>query len=219
MEKINMLIQYSNGNTYVASEQQRQMKQKLYNFYQRSLDIVLAIIGLIIGIPLMFAFGIAIILESRGKIFYSQERMGKNGQVFKVYKLRSMVSDAEKNGPQWASKNDTRVTKVGKVIRKTRIDELPQLVNVLKGEMSIIGPRPERPEFTIQFNQEIPGFFNRLQVKPGLTGWAQVNGGYEMTPSQKLKADMYYINNRNIKLDMMIIVKTVGVLFTGSGAR
>jgi exopolysaccharide biosynthesis polyprenyl glycosylphosphotransferase len=219
MEKINMLVQYSNGNTYVASEQQRQMKQKLYNFYQRSLDIVLAIIGLIIGIPLMFAFGIAIILESRGKIFYSQERMGKNGQVFKVYKLRSMVSDAEKNGPQWASKNDTRVTKVGKVIRKTRIDELPQLVNVLKGEMSIIGPRPERPEFTIQFNQEIPGFFNRLQVKPGLTGWAQVNGGYEMTPSQKLKADMYYINNRNIKLDMMIIVKTVGVLFTGSGAR
>lgn len=112
-----------------------------------------------------------------------------------------------------------RVTKVGSFIRKTRIDEIPQLFNVLKGDMSIIGPRPERPIFTEKFNEEIPGFIDRLQVKPGLTGWAQVNGGYDLTPREKWELDMYYIENRGVKLDTLIILKTIKVILTGDGAR
>ena len=135
------------------------------------------------------------------------------------HKLRSMRTDAEKFGAQWAEKNDPRITKVGKFIRKTRIDEIPQLFNILKGDMSIIGPRPERPEFTQEFNEEIPGFINRLAVKPGLTGWAQINGGYDITPQEKLVEDIYYIENRSILLDFKIILKTVKVVLTGHGAR
>ena len=212
-------------NLYLANTYEEFERQALestggwYDVYQRMMDILLAVIGLVIGIPLMFIAGIAIRLETPGKIFYSQERIGKRCRTFKIYKLRSMVVDAEKNGAQWAQKNDARVTRVGKIIRKTRIDEVPQLLNVIKGEMSIICPRPERPMFTEEFNKEIPGFVNRLQVNPGLTGWAQVNGGYEMTPKEKWEADMYYIQNRNVKLDMQIIAKTVGVVLTGTGAR
>lgn len=130
-----------------------------------------------------------------------------------------MGVNAEKNGAQWATKNDPRVTKVGAFIRKTRIDELPQLFNVLKGDMSLIGPRPERPMFTAQFNEEIPGFIDRLQVKPGITGWAQVNGGYDITPREKLELDRYYINNMSFWLDLKIILKTIKVCITGDGAR
>lgn len=194
-------------------------KASLYDGFQRIMDIFLALIGLIIGIPLMIIFGIAIIIETPGRAIYTQERLGKRGKVFKIYKLRSMVSNAEENGAQWALKNDSRVTKVGSFIRKTRIDEIPQLFNVLKGDMSIIGPRPERPVFTEKFNKEIPGFINRLQVKPGITGWAQVNGGYEITPKEKWELDMYYIENRSIKLDLLIIFKTIKVVLTGDGAR
>lgn len=197
----------------------QETKSNLYDAFQRVMDIFLALIGLIIGIPLMIIFGIAIVVETPGGIFYTQERLGKRGKVFKIYKLRSMVCDAEKNGAQWAAKNDSRVTKVGSFIRKTRIDEIPQLFNVLKGDMSIIGPRPERPIFTKKFNEEIPGFTDRLQVKPGITGWAQVNGGYEITPKEKWELDMYYIKNRSIKLDLFIILKTIKVVLTGNGAR
>ena len=115
-------------------------------------------------------------------------------------------------------KDDPRITKVGRFIRKTRIDEIPQLFNILKGDMSLIGPRPERPQFTEQFNREIPGFINRLAVKPGLTGWAQVNGGYDMTPAEKLVEDIYYIKNRSVLLDFKIIFKTVAVVLTGDGS-
>jgi len=190
-----------------------------YRIYQRTLDIVLSLIGLIIGIPLMIIFGIAIKLETPGPVFYKQERLGKSGKKFQLCKLRSMYVDAEKNGDQWAKKNDDRISKVGRVIRKTRIDEIPQLFNVLKGDMSIIGPRPEREIFYAKFNGDIPGFINRLQVKPGLTGWAQVNGGYDLTPKEKLELDMYYIENRSVKLDMIILLKTVRVVLTGEGAR
>lgn len=191
----------------------------LFDLYQRVLDIIISLIGLIIGIPLMIIFGIFIKIEDKGPITYKQERLGKNGKVFYIYKLRSMRTDAEKFGAKWADKDDPRITKIGKFIRKTRIDELPQLFNILNGDMSIIGPRPERPSFTIQFNKEIPGFINRLAVKPGLTGWAQVNGGYEITPEQKLKEDMYYIKNRSVSLDIKILLMTVKVVLTGDGAR
>ena len=191
----------------------------LFDMYQRVLDIVLSVIGLLIGIPLIVIFGILIKVEDSGPITYKQERLGKGGKRFYIYKLRSMRTDAEKFGAQWAEKDDPRITKVGKFIRKTRIDEIPQLFNILKGDMSIIGPRPERPSFTEEFNQEIPGFIDRLAVKPGLTGWAQVNGGYEITPEEKLIEDIYYIKNRSILLDLKILFKTVKVVLTGDGAR
>ena len=191
----------------------------LFDVYQRVLDIILSVIGLLVGIPLMIIFGILIKIEDNGPITYKQERLGKGGKRFYIYKLRSMRTDAEKFGAQWAEKDDPRITKVGKFIRKTRIDEIPQLFNILKGDMSIIGPRPERPEFTLEFNEEIPGFINRLAVKPGLTGWAQVNGGYDITPKEKLVEDIYYIKNRSILLDFKIILKTVKVVLTGDGAR
>ena len=191
----------------------------MFDVYQRFLDVVLSVTGLLVGIPLMVIFGILIKVEDNGPITYKQERLGKGGKKFYIYKLRSMRTDAEKFGAQWAEKDDPRITKVGKFIRKTRIDEIPQLFNILKGDMSIIGPRPERPSFTMEFNEEIPGFIDRLAVKPGLTGWAQVNGGYEITPQEKLIEDIYYIKNRSILLDLKILLKTVKVVLTGDGAR
>ena len=148
-----------------------------------------------------------------------QERVGLNGQKFIMYKLRSMYLDAEKNGYQWAEKNDPRITKIGHFIRRTRIDEFPQIINIIKGEMSIIGPRPERPEFINEFLKDIPNFNERLAVRPGITGWAQVNGGYELTPKDKLVYDIFYINHESIKLDFLILLKTIKVIFTGHGSR
>ncbi|MFY4775150.1 sugar transferase [Metabacillus sp. RGM 3146] len=195
-------------------------KKTAYNLHgKRILDIVLAFIGLILAAPIILITMIAIKMESPGAALFFQERVGLKGQKFSVVKLRSMRTDAEKNGAQWASKDDPRVTKIGAFIRKTRIDELPQLYNVLKGEMSLIGPRPERPMFTESFEREIPGFSQRLAVKPGLTGWAQVNGGYDISPKEKLQYDLYYISKMDFLLDIKIIFKTIRVIFTGEGAR
>lgn len=195
-------------------------KKYFYEIYKRILDIVSSLLGLIIGLPIMIVVAIIIKVEDRGPIFYTQERLGKNEKKFLVYKMRSMRVDAEKHsGAQWAQKDDPRVTKIGKFIRKTRIDEIPQLFNILKGDMSLIGPRPERPELTYEFNKEIPGFIDRLYIKPGLTGLAQVNGGYDISPKDKLKWDIIYIRNRSLYMDIKIIFKTVGVIFTGDGAR
>ena len=190
-----------------------------YDIFSRILDILLSLLGLTIGIPLIMIFGMLVKLEDGGPIIYKQERLGKDGKIFNLYKVRSMRIDAEKFGVQWAQNNDPRVLKVGKFIRKTRIDEIPQLFNILKGDMSIVGPRPERPMFTMQFNEEIDGFVNRLSVKPGLTGLAQVNGGYEMTPKEKLEWDVKYIKNRSNMLDIEIILKTIKIILTGCGAR
>ncbi|MFC9447532.1 sugar transferase [Bacillus cereus] len=194
-------------------------QSKLYLGSKYILDVIFALLGLIILAPVMLVFSLLIILESPGSPFYLQERLGIRGKRFNVIKLRSMRNDAEKNGAKWAEKNDPRITKIGLFIRKTRIDELPQLFNILKGEMSLVGPRPERPMFTEKFEREIPGFKKRLEVKPGLTGWAQVNGGYEITPREKLRLDIYYINNSSLLLDFKIILKTIKVVCTGDGAR
>lgn len=194
-------------------------KGSLFDAYQRIMDIVLSLIGLVIGIPIILIFGLLIKIEDNGPITYKQERLGKNGREFYVYKLRSMRTDAEKFGAQWAEKDDPRITKIGKFIRSTRIDEIPQLFNILKGDMGIIGPRPERSIFVKEFEEKYEGFVNRLAVRPGLTGWAQVNGGYEIQPDEKLKLDLYYIKNRSFLIDMKIIFLTVKVVLTGEGAR
>ncbi|WP_025038873.1 exopolysaccharide biosynthesis polyprenyl glycosylphosphotransferase [Geobacillus sp. FW23] len=199
--------------------EKEQTKITYYPYIKRCLDIIVSLLALPVAIPIIIIFAVIIKLETPGPAFFLQERVGLHGKYFKVIKLRSMRTNAEKNGAQWAAKNDPRVTRVGAFIRKTRIDELPQLFNVLKGDMSLIGPRPERPMFTAQFNEEIPGFIDRLQVKPGITGWAQVNGGYDITPREKLELDRYYINNMSFWLDLKIIFKTIKVCLTGDGAR
>lgn len=194
-------------------------KMKFYNNIKSCVEFILSFLLLILVIPIIIFACIAIIIEIRVNPFYAQERVGLNGRIFKIYKLRSMYIDAEKDGHKWASENDARITKVGRVIRNTRIDELPQLINILKGDMSIIGPRPERPEFIQEFLKDIPDFNDRLLVKPGITGWAQVNGGYSLTPKEKLVFDKYYIENEGFKLDLLILLKTIIVVFTGDGAR
>nr|WFN99299.1 sugar transferase [Staphylococcus aureus] len=162
---------------------------------------------------------IAIVIDSPGNPIYSQIRVGKMGKLIKIYKLRSMCKNAEKNGPQWADKHDDRITNVGKFIRKTRIDELPQLINVVKGEMSFIGPRPERPEFVELFSSEVIGFEQRCLVTPGLTGLAQIQGGYDLTPQQKLKYDMKYIHKGTLMMELYISIRTLMVVITGEGSR
>ena len=192
---------------------------KYYESIKSSIEFIFSLLLLIITVPICILACIAIYVELRVNPIYKQKRVGLNGRVFKIYKLRSMYIDAEKDGPKWASENDERITKIGRIIRKTRIDELPQLVNILKRDMSFIGPRPERPEFIKEFIKYIPDFNDRLLVKPGITGWAQVNGGYSLTPKEKLEFDKYYIKNRGFKLDLLILIKTIIVIFTRHGAR
>lgn len=192
---------------------------KYYESIKSSIEFIFSLLLLIIAVPICILACIAIYVELRVNPIYIQNRVGLNGRVFKIYKLRSMYIDAEKDGPKWASENDERITKVGRIIRKTRIDELPQLINILKRDMSFIGPRPERPEFIKEFIKYIPDFNDRLLVKPGITGWAQVNGGYSLTPKEKLEFDKYYIQNRGFKLDLLILIKTINVIFTRHGAR
>ena len=192
---------------------------KYYENIKSSIEFIFSLLLLIIAVPICILACIAIYVELRVNPIYTQKRVGLNGRVFKIYKLRSMYIDAEKDGPKWASENDERITKVGRIIRKTRIDELPQLVNILKGDMSFIGPRPERPELIKEFIKYIPNFNDRLLVKPGITGWAQVNGGYSLTPKEKLEFDKYYIRNRGFKLDLLVLIKTIIVIFTRHGAR
>ena len=190
-----------------------------YIILKRILDIILTLLALIPVSILILVFAIIVMLDSKGGPFYSQERVGLMGKNFKVIKLRSMRSDAEENGAQWAEEQDPRTTRVGKFMRNTRIDELPQLFNVLAGQMSLIGPRPERPNFTQQFSEEIEGFEQRLLIKPGLSGYAQVNGGYDITPAEKLELDLYYMKHFSFHIDFSIFIKTIAVIFTGEGAR
>ncbi|WP_334311117.1 MULTISPECIES: sugar transferase [unclassified Staphylococcus] len=199
-------------NTYKAVE-------KWYYPVKRLLDVLMSIVLLYFTFPIMVLFAVLIVIDSFGNPIYKQIRVGKNGKLITIYKLRSMKPNAEHNGAQWAEKDDPRITKVGKFIRKTRIDELPQLINVLKGEMSFIGPRPERPEFVELFSSEIQGFEKRCLVTPGLTGLAQVKGGYDLSPEEKLKYDLKYIYKGNIFTEIYICLKTVNIIITGSGSR
>lgn len=190
-----------------------------YLFIKRCLDIILSLLaGILLVIPMIF-ITILIRIDSPGKAIFSQTRLGKDEKPFTIYKFRSMYLDAEKNGAQWAEECDSRVTKVGKVLRNTRLDELPQLFNILKGDMSIVGPRPERPEFYEVFDTYIVGFRQRMKVKPGLTGHAQVIGGYSFLPEEKIVLDLEYIKKCSLKFDLLIVVKTIGVVFKGDRNR
>ena len=190
---------------------------------KRVFDLVCAALLIVVSLPVMLLTAAIIKLESRGPVLYTQERVGLNGKLFRVAKFRSMRTDAEKDGkPRWATTNDDRVTRVGRVIRRLRIDELPQLFNVLKGDMSLVGPRPERPYFVEQLTQEIPYFAVRHSVKPGVTGWAQVRYQYGATvedSQEKLQYDLYYVKNHSLVLDAQILLSTVRVVLTGKGAR
>jgi sugar transferase (PEP-CTERM system associated) len=190
---------------------------------KRVFDVLSAAVLLVLAAPIMLIAAVVIKLDSRGPVFYRQERVGLNGSTFQVIKFRSMRVDAEKDGkPRWATVQDDRVTKVGNFIRRARIDELPQLWNVFKGEMSMVGPRPERPFFVEQLTQQIPYFAVRQSVKPGVTGWAQVRYQYGATVEdsiEKLQYDLYYVKNHTLFLDIVILFETVAVVLTGKGAR
>ena len=188
-------------------------------FFERFFDFFFASIGLIVLAIPMAIIALIIVLDSPGAPIFKQERLGLNGKPFVIYKFRTMHMDAEKNGPRWADQEDKRCTQFGVFLRKTRIDELPQLWNILKGDMSFVGPRPERQYFYEQFEKYIVGFSNRVVVVPGLTGYAQVNGGYELKPEEKIVYDMEYIEKRSVLLDLWCIVQTFRVVFSGKGAR
>ena len=193
----------------------RSNQNKLYLFFNRVLDLLFSIIGLLFGLILLPFLIIGNILGNRGPMFYSQTRVGKNGEHFKIFKLRSMVVNAEKHGAQFAQAKDTRVTKFGRFLRKTRFDEIPQFINVIKGDMSVIGPRPERPEFVADLIEQIPFYEVRHLVKPGVTGWAQVNAKYGSSQEdslEKLQYDLYYIKHRSLFLDVTIIIKTLSTI-------
>lgn len=184
-----------------------------HQFMKRGMDLIIAFLGGIILSPLMLITAICIKIEDGGPVFFKQERLTKDGKVFNLYKFRSMVVNAEEAGAQLAEKNDARITKVGNVIRKVRIDELPQILNVLNGDMSIVGPRPERPEIAAQYESLYPEFALRLQVKAGLTGYAQIYGKYNTTPWDKLLMDLMYIESYSILQDIRLILLTVKILF------
>lgn len=203
----------------VETPQARVAGSKGYLVFKRLADIFLATFGLLLLWLPMLIIALVIRLDSPGPAFFTQERLGKGGKPFTMVKFRSMRTDAEVNGPQWAQKNDCRCTKVGKILRKSRLDELPQLFNILKGEMSFVGPRPERACFYDEFETYIPHFRQRLLVHPGLTGLAQVNGGYELKPEEKIVFDLEYISKRSFKMDISCIWKTIKVMFSHDGAR
>jgi len=188
---------------------------------KRLMDIVLSFILIVVTSPATIITAIIIKVDSKGPVFFRQERAGMNGKVFKMVKFRTMITDAEKHtGPVWSSKDDPRITKIGKLIRKVRLDEIPQVFNVLKGDMSFVGPRPERPFFVEKLSQEIPLYKRRLKVRPGITGWAQVKHKYDESIEDvkvKLRYDLFYIENMSLRMDFKIIFRTIFVVLFGKG--
>jgi sugar transferase (PEP-CTERM system associated) len=216
-----LLVEKINPSWLIFSEGFQ--KSKITRFFKRFSDFIMSIILLVLLLPFLALVAIIIKSESKGPALFSQERVGENGVPFILYKFRSMRSDAEKlSGPVWAEEDDPRVTKVGKIMRKLRIDELPQLWNVFRGEMSFVGPRPERRFFIDQLLKSVPYYNERFSVKPGVTGWAQIKypyGSTEKDALEKLKYDLYYIKNLSFAFDLTIIFHTVKIMLLGRGAR
>jgi exopolysaccharide biosynthesis polyprenyl glycosylphosphotransferase len=203
---------------------QRENESSMNNpLWRRVTDLIIACTLILVTLPFLAIFALTIKLDSSGPVFYQQERVGLGGRRFMLIKFRSMVRDAEPDGqPVWAAERDLRITRVGRFLRCTRLDELPQLFNVLRGDMSMIGPRPERPYFVDQLNKAIPSFSERLTVNPGITGWAQVKYPYTASvkdANTKLSYDLYYIRNRSIVLDFIILLCTARIVISQKGAR
>ena len=193
-------------------------EKNAYDKVKRLNEIILTVLIILISSPLWLAIALLIKKDDQGKIFYQQQRFGKQGKIFWLYKFRTMRVDAEKNGPAWAQKNDARATKIGRVLRKIHLDELPQMLNVLRGDISLIGPRPERPEFVKKLEKEIPHYQLRHIIKPGFTGWAQIKFRYARTTmdsQEKFQYDLYYLKNRSLLLDLGILLKTLQIMFRG----
>jgi exopolysaccharide biosynthesis polyprenyl glycosylphosphotransferase len=208
-------VQFVGKDFYKYFPFSRSNQNKLYMFFHRVMDVGCSLIGLIGGLVFVPLILIGNLIANKGSLFYTQERVGKNGKTFKIIKYRTMVSNAEAQGAKWAVKNDKRVTPFGRFLRNSRLDEIPQFINVLKGDMSIIGPRPERPVFVKELSQTIPFYETRHIIKPGLSGWAQVNTRYGASVEdslEKLQYDLYYIKHRSFFLDINIIVKTISTI-------
>ncbi len=190
-----------------------------YRFVKRTFDICSCSVALILLAIPMAVIALKIKKESAGPVIYAQRRVGKNGRVFELYKFRSMYQDAEVHGARWAKDEDPRVTPFGRFLRNKRLDEIPQFWNVVRGDMSLIGPRPERPAFHKVFCERIHGWEQRVMVKPGITGLAQVEGGYDLLPKEKARIDIAYIESRSMKLDLGIVFRTIRTMISGEGAR
>jgi lipopolysaccharide/colanic/teichoic acid biosynthesis glycosyltransferase len=218
--KIELPFEVAEDEEYYIEQLGKIKKKPIFSFFKRTFDFFVSLVCLIILIVPFIIIAIAIKCSSKGPVFYKQERLGLNGKKFNLIKFRSMVADAEKDGARWSGGDgDSRITKVGRFLRKTRIDELPQLLNCLVGNMTIVGPRPERECFYNAFETYIHGFSERLKVKPGITGLAQVNGGYDLKPQEKVLYDIEYIKKRSLWLDIKILFKTVGIVFSHDGAK
>ncbi len=210
---------FGNDRKFVVKPPQKINEGKFFLFVKRAFDIALSVFCILLFLIPGIVIALCVALTSRGSVFYSQTRLGKNGEEFDIYKFRTMVSDAEKDGAVWAKKDDDRVTSVGAILRKTHLDEIPQFWNILKGDMSFVGPRPEREVFYNEFEEYIVGFRQRLYVKPGLTGWAQINGGYELKPEEKVAWDVEYIEKQSFWIDFKCIVNTYKLLLGDEKAR
>ncbi len=220
VEKLHQRIPSEHINAQWVIECQNEHAVLYKTAIKRTLDIVIASIALILLFPLALIAAICVKLDSPGPVIFRQTRVGQFGRSFTMYKLRTMVQEAERGGAQWASESDSRITAVGQFLRRSRLDEIPQLVNVLLGDMSLVGPRPERPEFTPTLESRIPFFVHRVLVKPGITGWAQVNAGYaasEEESATKLSFDLYYVKNLSLSLDLRVLLRTISSF--GNGAR
>ena len=215
-----LISDFTENKTIIVTEKLGELPKKTgYRFCKRCLDFFFALVlSVLLIVPLILLMPI-VWIDTKAFPIYRQKRLGLNGKEFTLLKIRSMRNDAEKYGAQWAAADDPRITRVGKILRATRMDELPQMWNILVGQMSFVGPRPERPEFYDAFDTYIDGFRQRLLVKPGLTGHAQVNGGYDLLPEEKIVYDLEYIKNRSLKFDCKCVCQTIAVVLGKKGAH
>ena len=219
-ENISVILPYANDGEYYIEDLGKVERKPLYSVLKRVFDIWFALVLLLLLLVPMVVIAVIVKLSSKGPVLYFQERLGLNGKAFKVIKFRTMRQDAEAAGIQWSmGDDDPRITPVGRVLRKTHLDELPQLWCILVGDMSVVGPRPERPEYYEQFEQYIHGFRERLKVKPGMTGLAQVRCGYFLKPEEKIRYDVEYIKTRSVGLELRIILNTIKVVFCCEGVK